>query len=1165
MPNVWVTDLNVSQGDIDPTTGRAVRVAGDPDTLLATTYGRGSFAIRLSPIIVPASFQLNPLDDSGDSNSDYYSNNVTPRFTGLSEQTAYGSTIRITLVDVTDPNNPKYLGGYDGAFGGSFGDATDTAANQTDFAGRFNVQVNAGMFTTDGKSDGVHVIGVYATDDAGGQGAIARLNYTLDTQAIPPSVPTLALATDSGVQGDNVTNVTRPTFVGTGDPGAHVQLYINGVASVLDKIDADAQGNWSITLANALADGTYLISASQADLAGNISVPSAALSVRIDTIALAPAAPVLALASDSGVPGDNRTKVTTPTFTGTVEPLSQVRIYVNGVLAASGAADNAGNYAIALTTPLTDGTYSITAQQTDVAANVSPMSAPLTVTIDTTALAPAAPDLDPSTDSGVSQTDNITNSVNWLLDGVLEPLSTVQIFINAALAGSGTADAAGNYSISITAPLADGKYSVTAQQTDASGNISPMSAALLVTADYTRPFVTGVNPSMVAQNSTPVVVAHFTDANPMGQASIDWGDGSAPSAGSIVANPGGGYDVVGSHIYKHSGTQVVSTTVFDAAGNSNTISSTATIAEAPLVFTPVNFNATEYLLFRGQVVATAIGPDALDRATADIDWGNQGTSVATLTYDANTGIYSILGDHMYTRQGSYTVTVTLHIPGRADTTVTGQATVVNAPLTMPTITVSPLEGTPYNDIIAKFNDGNPTGYPSEFTATVNWGDGTVTAGTIVAEPGNSSVFDVLGTHTYIDGPASYTASIGVVNVGGSTVQGTTIVNVQNVAPTVSLSGPSAALVNRAITLSVGASDPSGPDQSAGFAYSIDWGDGTSDAIAVAPNNIGPYSLTHTYSAVGNYPVVVTATDKDQGVGTAELDIAINLPPVLKNVVINGGIKQRSHIDTIAFALSPANIPSLALSNLKLLRDYSTAVSLKGATLAFDPSTGQALLDLHGVTLADGDYQLQITPMVGVTLPLNFFKLAGDVNGDRIVSVADQAIVQASLGKKPGQPGYNANADLDGKPGVSATDLAIVTKDLGHALPARKTLNVVTGQPVNPSNYTSMTIDFGTVRLGASVRPVDLVIRNAGPTTMRLTDLSIPGAIRGQFLGGVWGMTQFRDAVLAPGETAVLRLYLFATSAVKIKTPVVFYTYTYGLYNYRKVVVWVTAVVKPTLA
>ncbi len=54
LPNSYVSDLDLSTGNIDPTTGHGDLVAGDPDMLVATTYGRGQFGIRLAPIVFGA-------------------------------------------------------------------------------------------------------------------------------------------------------------------------------------------------------------------------------------------------------------------------------------------------------------------------------------------------------------------------------------------------------------------------------------------------------------------------------------------------------------------------------------------------------------------------------------------------------------------------------------------------------------------------------------------------------------------------------------------------------------------------------------------------------------------------------------------------------------------------------------------------------------------------------------------------------------------------------------------------------------------------------------------------------------------------------------------------------------------------------------------------------
>ena len=69
LPNVPVTSLSLSLGNIDPNTGMpdlagpydpADPSAADPDLLLASTFGRGMFAINLAPILFPNSTALIP-------------------------------------------------------------------------------------------------------------------------------------------------------------------------------------------------------------------------------------------------------------------------------------------------------------------------------------------------------------------------------------------------------------------------------------------------------------------------------------------------------------------------------------------------------------------------------------------------------------------------------------------------------------------------------------------------------------------------------------------------------------------------------------------------------------------------------------------------------------------------------------------------------------------------------------------------------------------------------------------------------------------------------------------------------------------------------------------------------------------------------------------------
>ena len=100
-------------------------------------------------------------------------------------------------------------------------------------------------------------------------------------------------------------------------------------------------------------------------------------------------APDMTAASDSGISStDNLTDDNTPTFTGTVPAGSFVTLYVDGVANASQQLSNGASTYTITTTPLADGTHSVTirlaSSNATPAANFSPASTPLAIVIDRT-------------------------------------------------------------------------------------------------------------------------------------------------------------------------------------------------------------------------------------------------------------------------------------------------------------------------------------------------------------------------------------------------------------------------------------------------------------------------------------------------------------------------------------------------------------------------------------------------------------------------------------------------------------------------------------------------------------------------------------------------------------------------------------------------------------
>jgi len=104
----------------------------------------------------------------------------------------------------------------------------------------------------------------------------------------------------------------------------------------------------------------------------------------------------------------------------------------------------------------------------------------------------------------------------------------------------------------------------------------------------------------------------------------------------------------------------------------------------------------------------------------------------------------------------------------------------DAPLTATgTVVTSAMEQTPFTATIATFTDPDPS-TPQYFKATINWGDGAVSAGTISANGGG---FNVSGSHTY-SSEGSYQVLVQIADVGGSTAAANSVVRVAEIGASI---------------------------------------------------------------------------------------------------------------------------------------------------------------------------------------------------------------------------------------------------------------------------------------------------------------------------------------------------------------------------------------------
>lgn len=393
--------------------------------------------------------------------------------------------------------------------------ADSVAGNTADSAGGGTVSITQPL-----TGEGAHAITATSTDRAANVSAASpALNVTLDTTVPPePAAPALLAADDSGSSStDRITSDATPRLGASGETPATIRL-VEG-ATELGNASTDGSGNATIQ-SSSLADGVHNVAVRQLDLAGNVSPNSPETAVTIDTIAPATptAAPDLDAASDSGASTtDNLTNDNTPSFaTSTSEASSTVTLRSDGTATGSvQSADGSGNATMTAAT-LADGTRSITFTSTDVAGNTSAASPALSVRIDTLKPAiPALPDLLATSDSGRSDTDNVTNdnTPSVAISGT-ESGVAVRLLTGTTELATGTADGTG--AVTLTTPaLADASRPMTAEAKDAAGNIADLSAALTVIIDTLKPAAPSAPDLKAASDSGSSATDNITnDATP---------------------------------------------------------------------------------------------------------------------------------------------------------------------------------------------------------------------------------------------------------------------------------------------------------------------------------------------------------------------------------------------------------------------------------------------------------------------------------------------------------------------------------------------------------------------------------------------------------------------------------------------------------------------------
>lgn len=644
--------------------------------------------------------------------------------------------------------------------------------------------------------DANYTISASATDEDGTYSAGNTVSVAVHNVA-----PTLTISGASDVNEGALYTLNLSSF----DPGADTiaQWTINwgdGTQVV--------SGNPAST-SHTYADGTaaYTISAAATDEDGTFS------SANTVNVTVHDVAPMLAISGAANVNEGSGYTLNLSSFDPGADTISQWNInWGDGTQVVSGNpssvshtyADGDASYAVSATATNEDGTFAATNTVAVTVHNVAPtltLSGASNVN-EGSAYTLNLSSFDPGADT-ISQWN-----VNW---------------------GDGTQVVSGNpSSVSHTYADGDASYTISATATDEDGTFAAGNTVGL-TVHNVAPTLAISGASDVDEGSGYTLNLSSFDpgADTISQWTINWGDGTQVVSGNpssvshTYADGDAGY-TISATATDEDGTFGAGNTVGVTVHN---VSPTLTLSGAP--------DVNEGSAYTLNLSSFDPGADTISQWT--INWGD-GNQVVSGNPTSVSHTY-LDGD------ASYTISATA--TDEDGTFTAGNTFSVTVDNVAPMLTISGAasvsEGSSYTLNLSSFDPGADT----IGQWNINWGDSTQ----VVA--GNPSSV----SHTYADGATAYTISASATDEDGTYAAGNTVnVTVNNVAPTLAISGAASVNEGSNYTLNLSSFDP-GADTIA--QWTINWGDSTQ----VVSGN--PTSVSHTYAdGDANYTISATATDED---------------------------------------------------------------------------------------------------------------------------------------------------------------------------------------------------------------------------------------------------------------------------------------------------------------
>lgn len=560
-PNDLLSSLALPTVTVTGEAGATLRIytAGGvevPETSYSVTEDIGTFTVVFTMSLEDISYYAT-LTDEGDNESE--ASNQFTIDTGAPSAEISGPADGAFFRD----NEVLAFGsasGYETLTAGLNG---DVLASTIDLTNALVVDVNGdGSVDLSGLAleDGTYTLTILATDAAGNQ-ATEFVTFTIDSGA-----PALSIDFPAADQHFPTSDID---FSGTSEAGSSLVAEINGLnvtftADLTDDLDTNPDGNWSVNIADLdLEDGTYEITVTATDEAGNTTTQTIVFTIDRVAPELAIATPVDGVLFNTNVVSSNGTVgLDRETFS----------LGISGGLLAStvdlstvATVNPDGTWSVDLESlTLADGEYTIEAMATDLAGN--PATVTTVFTIDT--MIPALSIFEPLN-------DDILNTGEVLVAGQVEAGSSLTAVIDgidvtffADLTAGLVVNLEGTWSVDLTdLALEDGTYEITLTATDAAGNETVETVRF--TIDTKAPDVSIVEPAVETTfATTEITVSGTSEVGSSLVADIAGpNDFAADLTELLVVEENGNWTIALAGLDLADGTYVVTVTATDAAGN----------------------------------------------------------------------------------------------------------------------------------------------------------------------------------------------------------------------------------------------------------------------------------------------------------------------------------------------------------------------------------------------------------------------------------------------------------------------------------------------------------------------------------------------------------------------------------------------------------------------